>query len=206
MDSVKKSLTGIIHLTALGNLLQMSSGTKQSAIRIVDRETEAKVLVDPMRREILRLLSKQALTERNLSKMLDLSAPSVGFHLKSLKNAGLASVIRREAGSHGIIQKFYLASAQAFVVDKEHLPLQLKRYFMPTDLERVRGAVACMSLLRENTPYPSSDSMEKLAHQLCGSIVRVAEKYKNSVVEDDPEPIINRLYKEALREVVGKEI
>ena len=183
----------------------MSSQPKRSAIRIVDRETEAKVLVDPMRREILRLLSKQALTERNLSRMLGLSAPSVGFHLKSLKNAGLASVIRREAGSHGIIQKFYLASAQAFVIDKEHLPLQLKRYFMPMDLERARGAMASIGLLNENRASPSSDSMERLAHRFCCSIVKMAEKYKASVIEDDPEPIISRLYTEALRQAVSEE-
>ena len=184
----------------------MSSQLKRSAIRIVDRETEAKVLVDPMRREILRLLSKQALTERNLSGMLDLSAPSVGFHLKSLKNAGLASVIRREAGSHGIIQKFYLASAQAIVINKEHLPPKLKRYFMPMDLERARGAMASMCLLNENSPSPSSDSMERLAHRFCCSIVKTAEKYKASAMEDDPEPIINRLYKEAFSKAIVEDV
>jgi len=69
-------------------------------VKVVSDESQASLIVDPMRREILRLLSKQALTEKELSDIIGLSPPSIGHHLKTLTRGQLISEVRREAGAH----------------------------------------------------------------------------------------------------------
>jgi DNA-binding transcriptional ArsR family regulator len=150
-----------------------------------------------MRREMLRLLSRRALTEKELSRIMGLSPPSIGHHLNALREGELISKVRSEAGGHGIIQKWYVANAQAFIVDRERLPNDVRRYFMPIDIERARGVTACMSVLGKSVAS-STRSMETLTHQVCRAIFRTAEKYRGPL-EDDPEKVIHQIYSEALR-------
>jgi DNA-binding transcriptional ArsR family regulator len=150
-----------------------------------------------MRREMLRLLSRRALTEKELSRIMGLSPPSIGHHLNALREGELISRVRSEAGGHGIIQKWYVANAQAFIVDRERLPNDVRRYFMPIDIERARGVTACMSVLGKSVAS-STRSMETLTHQVCRAICRTAEKYRGPL-EDDPEKVIHQIYSEALR-------
>src|SRR2546425_10773923 len=117
-------------------------------VKLITDESQARLIFDPMRREILRLLSRKALTEKELAKILGITAPSVDHHLKSLLKGNLISVVRKEAGRHGIVQKWYMADAEAFIVERDRLRPDIRRYFMPLDIERTRGAVAVRSLLR----------------------------------------------------------
>jgi len=165
-------------------------------VKVVTDESQARLISDPMRREMLRLLSRRDLTERELSRIIGLSPPSVGHHLKALKDGELISKVRSEAGEHGIIQKWYIANAQAFIVDRERLPNDVRRYFMPIDIERARGVTACLSLFGE-TVAPSTRSMETLTHQVCKAICKTAEKYQGPL-EDDPERVMHQIYSKAL--------
>jgi len=167
------------------------------AVKVVTDESEARLIVDPMRREMLRLLSRRALTEKELSRTIGLSPPSIGHHLKALKKGQLISSVRSEVGGHGIVQKWYLANAQAFIVDRERLPNDVRRYFMAMDIERARGIAACLSLLG-NDVQPSTRSMEMLTQQVCKSICKTAEKYRGPL-EQDPEKIVHQIYSTALR-------
>ena len=167
------------------------------AVKVVRDESQAKLISDPMRREMLRLLSRRALTEKELSKIMGLSPPSIGHHLKALREEELISKVRSEAGGHGIIQKWYIANAQAFIVDRERLPNDVRRYFMPIDIERARGVTACLSLFGE-TVAPSTRSMETLTHQVCKAICKTAEKYQGPL-EDDPERVMHQVFSKALR-------
>jgi len=176
----------------------MDSFTRdRRAVEVVTDESQARLIADPMRREMLRLLSRRALTEKELSKIIGLSPPSIGYHLKALNEGELISKVRSEAGGHGIIQKWYIANAQAFIVDRDRLPNDVRRYFMPIDMERARGVTACLSLLGESVAS-STRSMETLTHQVCKAICKAAEKYRGPV-EDDPEKVIHQIYAEALR-------
>ncbi len=169
----------------------------RKAVKVVTDESQARLISDPMRREMLRLLSRRALTEKELSRIIGLSAPSIGHHLKALKEGELISKVRSEAGEHGIVQKWYIATAQAFIVDRERLPNDVRRYFMPIDIERARGVTACLSLIMDAFK-PSTRSMEMLTHQVCKAICQTAEKYQGPL-EDDPEKVIHQIYSKALR-------
>src|SRR3989442_11961203 len=161
----------------------------RQAVKVVTDESQARLISDPMRREMLRLLSRRALTEKELSRLIGLSPPSIGHHLKALKEGQLISKVRSGAGEHGIIQKWYIATAQAFIVDREGLPNDVRRYFMPIDIERARGVTACLSLIRDSVK-PSTKSMETLTHQVCKAICKAAEKYRGPF-KDDPEQVIH---------------
>jgi len=172
---------------------------KRVPVKVIDDESQAKLIFDSMRREILRLLSKRAFTEKQLSDIIGISPPSIGHHLKALTRGDLISEVRREAGSHGIVQKWYMSNAQAFVVDRDPLRNDIRRYFMPMDIERTRGVVACLSLLRDSVT-PSTRQMESLTRQICTALVKTARNYDGSI-EDDPERTIHRLYVRALRQL-----
>src|SRR2546426_6928531 len=92
------------------------------AVKVVTDESQARLISDPMRREMLRLLSRRALTEKELSKIMGLSPPSIGHHLKALREGELISQVRSEAGGHGVNQKGYIGNAQACIADPERLP------------------------------------------------------------------------------------
>jgi len=166
-------------------------------VKVVSDESQARLIFDSMRREILRLLSKRALTEKELSDIIGISPPSIGHHLKALTQGELISEVRREAGTHGIVQKWYMSNAQAFVVDRDPLRDDIRRYFMPMDIERTRGIVACLSLLKDSVT-PSTRQMENLTGQICTALVDTARNYDGKL-EDDPERTIHRLYVRSLR-------
>ena len=174
---------------------------ERSAVRIIRDEGEAKLLTDPMRREILRLLAGKALTENELSGILGLSPPSVGYHLRALTKRGLISVVRREPEEHGIVQKFYQTKALVHIIDFDNMPLYIRRYLMPNQLERVRGMLAGLSVDKGTRFSISSDLMEKVASSLAKIVVKAAEKYEGSPASGDPEGLINGLCRDALREL-----
>lgn len=147
----------------------------------------------------MRLLAKEALTEKELSKSLGISPPSVDHHLKALMRGQLISVVRKEAGTRGIVQKWYMSNAEAFIVDRDRLPNEIRRYFMPMDMERARGIIAAMSLLK-GTPNPSTSQMESLTRRMCSALTKAAQNYRGQL-EDDPERTIHALYVEALKQL-----
>jgi DNA-binding transcriptional ArsR family regulator len=166
-------------------------------VRVVAHESQARLLFDPMRREILRLLSRRAFSERELSEIIGITPPSIGHHLKALKEGQFISIVRREVGKQGIVQKWYLANAQAFIVDRERVPDDVRRYFMAIDIERTRGVAACMSLMRGGG-ISSTKSMESLTQQICNAICKAAEKYPGRL-EEDPETVVHQMYVQALK-------
>ena len=132
--------------------------------------------------------------------MIGLSAPSICHHLKALVKGQLISIVREEPESHGIMQKWYQSNAQAFIVDRESLSRQLRRYLMPVDIERARGIAACVSLLK-GTGIQSTSSLEALTHQISKSISKTAHRFSGAW-ETDPELLIQHLYIDALRPVI----
>lgn len=169
-------------------------------VEIIETQEKAEVLVDPMRREIVRLLAERAMTESELADTLGLSDPSVAHHLGLLKNFGLIRLDRKEVEEHGIVKKLYRSTALVTLVNDSELPLRIRRYFMPVNTERVRGAVAALRLLGRNNAILDPNYVDSLAKWLNDKVVEVARTYRASG-EPRRESVLNDLYFEALRQI-----
>lgn len=172
-------------------------------VEVITDPSKAKILVDPMRREVVRLLAERPMTENELAEALGLSDPSVGHHLKILRQSGIIRLARKEVEEHGIVQKFYETKALAYFVDPRGMPLEVERYFMPVSLERARGIVAAASLVTDNPERVSTDELEDFAKILSSAIVQVAPKYCRRW-KGDREELIIRLYRDALTRLLEK--
>ncbi|HVC27873.1 MAG TPA: winged helix-turn-helix domain-containing protein [Nitrososphaerales archaeon] len=175
------------------------------AIRVIPDQKVAKLLVDPIKRQILRHLAEEELTQKMLAERLGIADPSVYYHLKELKAAGMVVVARSEPEKHGIIQKFYTADALYFVADYAKVPLDLRRYFLDVNLERLRGVFAILRALRGITIALSSSEMEKLADRLAYSLAEVAKEHQDWPLSGGRESLIITLYGEALQRVIEKD-
>lgn len=183
------------------NSKQRTPKSSRAPVKLIDEEHQAKLIFDPMRMEILRLISRKAMTEKELADCLGITPPSVDHHLKALLKGNLISVVGKEVGPHGMLQKWYMADAEAFIVDRAHLRPDIRRYFMPMDIERTRGVVALLSLLKGGVT-PSTDYMESMTRQICTALASASKNY-TGVIQDDPELTIHALYVNALKQLLN---
>lgn len=169
----------------------------KKGVELVTSLAKAKVLVDPMRREVVRLLAERPMTEKELARALGLSDPAVGFHLKILKQSGLIQIFKKEAEEHGIVQKFYEANSLVYLISDSGMPLEIERYFMPLNLERARGVIAALNV-KANKPRDISDEeLVKFAKVLTSTIVQTASKYQGHR-DVDGEKLLAIIYRDAL--------
>lgn len=174
----------------------------KSATRVISSPNVAKLLVDPVKRQVLRHLGEEELTQKMLAERLGMADPSVYYHLKELKAAGLVSVARSEPERHGIVQKFYSADALYFVADYAKAPIELRRYILAVNLERLRGVFAILKALRGISIDLSASQMEQLADRIARSLVEVAREYERRPFKGMRESLIIILYGEALQRVI----
>ena len=180
---------------------------KHLVVQVISDPKIAKLLVDSAKRQILRYLAEKELTQKMLAELLGIRDPSVYYHLKELYAAGLIRVARTEPEGHGIIQKFYAANALYFIADYAKMPLDLRRYFIAVNLERLRGVFAILKALRGITISLSTEEMEKLAEKVAVVLVEVAKKdearsSQKVAAAAGREALIMNLYGEALRRVI----
>lgn len=175
----------------------------RKGIEVVTKPETAKLLVDPMRREMMRLLAEHAMTESELAEVLGLSDPAVGHHLGVLREAGLIRIARKEAETHGILQKFYEANALLYLVDGARMPLEIERYFMPASMERARGIVAALNSVSRNFTRIPQEDLEKLATSLSSAIIQLSPKYSKPE-KVDRETLIGMIYRDALRHLSAR--
>jgi DNA-binding transcriptional ArsR family regulator len=173
--------------------------------RVISDPEIAKFLVDSAKRQILRYLAEKQLTQKMLAELLGMADPSVYYHLKELRQAGLIRVARTEPEGHGILQKFYEANATYFIADYAKMPLELRRYFIAVNLERLRGVFSILNALRGISISLSTEQMERLAERVAVVLVEVAKKEASSYNRSqavERETLIMNLYGEALRRVI----
>jgi DNA-binding transcriptional ArsR family regulator len=173
------------------------SRQQKKSVEVITATDRARVLVDPMRREIVRLLSLRPMTESELAEKLGLSDPSVNHHLKIIAGAQLIRLARKEVEQHGIVQKFYETTASIFLVDGRSMPLEIERYFMPVRLERALGVIATLSLAMKEPLRVSTEEVEDFAKALDSAIIETAHNYPRQKNEDR-ENIIRKIYRDAL--------
>lgn len=176
-----------------------------TATRVISDQKVARMLVDPVKRQILRHLAEEELTQKMLAKRIGIADPSVYYHLKELRAAGLVRVVRREPERHGIVQKFYAAGALYFIVDYAKAPPDLRRYLLAVNLERLRGVFAILNALRGPALSPSTVEMEGLADRVAHSLVKVAKEYERRPFKGGRESLIIALYGRALSRVLEKD-
>jgi DNA-binding transcriptional ArsR family regulator len=173
------------------------------AVEIIADPERARVLVDPMRREVVRLLGDGGKTENELADILGLSDPSVGHHLKILRELGLVRMTRQEIGEHGIVEKFYEANARIYFVDSKKMPLEIERYFMPISLERARGIIAAAEVMLNESKEFSAAEVEELARALASAVVQLAPRFSRPW-KGGREELVGRVYKDALAQLLRK--
>lgn len=176
------------------------------AVKIVRDPKTIKILADIVRREILRLLSVQSLTETQLAERLSLTKPSTAHHLTVLRKAGLISIKRTEIGSHGILEKYYEPSAKLFIEDWQAIPLELKRYFLHGHIERLRGMISVFQLVAEMRGKMieiTSEQLKELAYEVARVTPLIGKKYENSEKIEDREMLLIKIYSETLKTVMG---
>lgn len=175
----------------------------QRLVGIITDTKVARVLVDPMRREVVRLLAEGEKTENELAESLGLSDSSVGHHLKVLKDAGLVRVSRREVEAHGILQKFYRSNAIIYLVDSHNMPMEIDRYFMPISLERIRGIVASAAVILGESVHLSEEDAETTGKAFAAAMIRVSRKFSKRW-NGTREELLSKLYTAALRQLLQR--
>jgi len=175
-----------------------------AAVCIVSEPEKIRLLADPTRAEILRLLSKYPMTESHLSKQLGLTKAAVGYHLHLLLESGFIYIEKTEVEGHGILQKYYRPTAALFIVDPKNVPEDVQRYFIRTQIEHLRGMLSVLEL-RHLINEVSSKTLEKLAVDLLRQLKEVGEKHVKEKVVEDAEKLRVKIYAEALAALIKKE-
>jgi DNA-binding transcriptional ArsR family regulator len=190
-------LTGYSRKAYLENL---SPGAKfrLKLVRVINDPEAAKLISDPMRRAILNLLRRKALTEAALAASLGLTDGTVNYHLRLLRKIGFLTIARTEVEEHGIMQKFYAPSAYLYLPDVESLPKEVSRYYYPINIERIRG-VMCSDGERTARLRLAGTDVDTLGEELAKELVKVARRYSEMEVnQGEGEELVNEIYREAL--------
>ncbi len=172
------------------------------AVRVIRDPEIIKLLADLVRREVLRLIAVEPLTQTQLAEKMMLTEPSISHHLQLLRKAGLIRIKRAEVGSHGILEKYYEPTAKLFIEGWEEIPPDLRRYFVHSHMERLRGMLSVFQLIAEEQGRNievRSEEVKELAQTIAKRIAIVGERYENTKVDVDRETLLIRIYSETLR-------
>ncbi|RJS74824.1 ArsR family transcriptional regulator [Candidatus Bathyarchaeota archaeon] len=192
------------------------SATLKRAVKIVD---EPKILMDPVRREILRLLAIRPLTATQLAEKLGLTKSTVSHHIQVLKRAGLIRIKWTRLESHGILEKYYEPTALLFIEDYHKIPKGMKNHFLMVHMERLRGVLIALYLMgrkvritrlmkkstgREAGFSREPDPLRELAGEVLECMTKLGAKYENELTDMDGETLLVKIYGEALRSIMSR--
>ena len=171
--------------------------TLRKAVVIVVDPKSIRLLADFTRTEILRLLSKYPMTETQLSEKLGITRAAVGYHLHLLTEAGLITIEKVESEQHGILQKYYAPLAFLFIIAPDHVPQDVKRYYVRMQIEHLRGMFSVFQLYHHISEF-SSKTLEKLAIAMLKQLKIVGQKHVKDMARGDAESLRVKIYAEAL--------
>jgi len=186
----------------------MALRTVPQAVRIIDDVETIRLLVDPVRREILRYLAEYPMTETQLAAKMNLAKSSMCHHLQILAEAGLIRIERTEVESHGIQQKFYEATFKVFLVDFDVVPTELQRYFLHIHLERIRGILSVVQLMEEKEGRSlevTRDQLEDLSLEIAKQTSIVGKNYEQKRLNTSRETLLMKIYSESLKKVIAEQ-
>jgi len=176
-----------------------------------------KILADPVRREILRLLNIKPQTSTQLAERLSLSKSTVGHHIVVLRRKDFIRIKWAKLGSHGILEKYYEPVALVLVEDYRKIPEEMKKYFLNIHMERLRGVFSTLQIVGDiasafqmiSTSWANTvkipndfDLLNELADETLKYMTQVAERYVDTMTDLDAETLLTKIYSEALRSII----
>ncbi|HEY7111109.1 MAG TPA: helix-turn-helix domain-containing protein [Nitrososphaeraceae archaeon] len=175
------------------------------AVHIVRDAKVAKVLIDPMRREILDLLREKPMTQTQLARELELSPASLNYHIKLLRSKRLVTIAKKQVGVNGIVEIFYSTVAYYFIYDMESLPNHIMRYFHPLSLERARAVISSLLLVDKSfTVDQTPEGIDKFSVELSRIIANVAKSYEKRKISHGKENLTLEIYNKAIMNLVKR--
>jgi DNA-binding transcriptional ArsR family regulator len=177
----------------------------RKVVRIIHQPQIIKVLADPVRREILRLLRHKPQTQTQLARELNIAKPSMNHHIQLLRQWRLIRIAYTQVESHGIIQKYFEPTSSLFIEDFEKTPPNLQRYFLQLHIERLRGMLSVFQLMGTKRGDPitvTPNELKDLAHEIAKQLARVGKKYEKTEESLNRETLLVTIYSEALNVVM----
>jgi DNA-binding transcriptional ArsR family regulator len=83
-------------------------------IEILSDKKKIKLLLDPIRAEIMRFLAQEPMTVKQLAGKVGKGTGAIFHHIDRLKKARLIVQVRTERTSTGIVQRYYRATAKEY--------------------------------------------------------------------------------------------
>lgn len=167
----------------------------------MDDPESIRLLADFTRTEILHLLSRHSMTETQLAERLGLTKAAVGYHLHLLMKAGIITVNKTEVERHGILQKYYAPRAVVLVVDPEHIPKDVERYFIRTQIEHLIGIFSALQLYHPVSKV-SSETLEELASEMLKQLKIIGKKHEKDMTREDAGSLRIKIYAEAFTNLI----
>ena len=181
----------------------MGAGKMKTKAAVIVKPEVIRLLASSVKSEILRLLSEKPMTETQLSKVLELTKATVGYHLRPLRDTGLIKIDRYETEEHGI-SKYYSTVASLFVVDPDFVPDDVKRYFLETQMMHLEGVLSVFKLYGRIGEV-SSEDLEELAKAMLRQLKVVGQRYvEEEAGDEDAESLRIRIFAEALGNLIKR--
>jgi DNA-binding Lrp family transcriptional regulator len=179
----------------------------RKVVKVIHNAQTIKILADPVRREILRLLRNEPQTQTQLSKQLNISKPSTKHHIQLLQQSRLIKIAYKKVESHGITQKYFEPTSCLFIEDFEKMPLNLQKYFIQLHIERLRGMLSVFQLIGTKRGAPitvTPNELKELAHDIAKQLTQVGKKYEKTGTPLNRETLLVTIYSEALNQVMSE--
>ena len=193
----------------------------RQAVKVVHSPRAIKILIDPTRREILRQLTFKPQTATQLAEKMHLTKSTIGHHIAALRKFKFIKTKMAKPGSHGILEKYYEPKAVLFIEDYNKVPNELRKDFLNLHIERLRGVFSAFQIAgqpfdalqlfngsqKEETDVAADfDLMYELAREIAKQMTILGKKYEGTETEMDGETLFIKLYTEALRTVMSKDL
>jgi DNA-binding transcriptional ArsR family regulator len=185
--------------------ITVSNILTNKAVKVIDQPDIIKVLADPVRREILRLLRHESQTQTQLARALNISKPTMKYHIRLLQQSKLVKIAFMQIESHGINQKYFEPTSSIFIEDFQKTPQNIQKYFLQLHIERLRGMLSVFQLIGTKRGDPiiiSSQELKDLAYEIAQQLAKVGKKYETNQTPLNRETLLIKIYSEALNRVM----
>ena len=142
-----------------------------TSIMVVDDPEKIKVLNEPTRKQILRLLSDREMTLTQIARELGLSKRTVWYHLRVLLDRDLIVLAKKKVNAYGIEEKYYRARASIMI---GHYAKSSKKIQEET-LESSKDVVIGYLCAKKISEPISDEKIEKMTKQFTETLQKVIE-------------------------------
>ena len=142
-----------------------------TSIMVVDDPEKIKVLNEPTRKQILRLLSDREMTLTQIARELGLSKRTVWYHLRVLLDRDLIVLAKKKVNAYGIEEKYYRARASIMIGHYAKSSKKIREETLESSKDIVIGYL-CAKKISEPI---SDEKIEKMTKQFTETLQKVIE-------------------------------